>query len=132
MHKTFERTEDLLLRKIDEVVDRGDVSPSEMDCLYKAFKTLYYMTTIEAMDEHTDYDDYRSHTPHHDPMMDGRSMRRGDGRRMSRKMYDRGYSSHSVIDRMIASLEQEMDMAETDYDRAQIQDEIRSLRERQK
>lgn len=74
------------------------------------------------------------------------SMRRGrgaDGRFVSRnrdrsmdgdydRSYDDGYSNHSVHDRMIASLEREMDMAKTDYERQQIQDEIRSLRERQK
>lgn len=46
---------------------------------------------------------------------------------MSRR-YDGGYSGHSVNDRMIASLEKEMDHAETEYERKQIRDEIEHLR----
>lgn len=46
---------------------------------------------------------------------------------MSRR-YDGGYSGHSVNDRMIASLEKEMDRAETEYEKKQIRDEIEHLR----
>lgn len=46
---------------------------------------------------------------------------------MSRR-YDGGYSGHSVNDRMIASLEKEMDRAETEYEREQIRNEIEHLR----
>ena len=46
---------------------------------------------------------------------------------MSRR-YDGGYSGHSVNDRMIASLEKEMDHAETEYERKQIRDEIEHLK----
>lgn len=46
---------------------------------------------------------------------------------MSRR-YDGGYSGHSVNDRMIASLEKEMDHAETEYEREQIRNEIEHLR----
>lgn len=46
---------------------------------------------------------------------------------MSRR-YDGGYSGHSINDRMIASLEREMDHATSDYERNQIQNEIEHLR----
>lgn len=49
---------------------------------------------------------------------------------MSRR-YDGGYSGHSVNDRMIASLEKEMDRAETEYEREQIRKEIEHLRRNQ-
>lgn len=44
------------------------------------------------------------------------------------RRYDGGYSGHSVNDRMIASLEKEMDRAETEYEREQIRNEIEHLR----
>lgn len=48
------------------------------------------------------------------------------GRYMS---YDRGYSGHSVHDRMIAALEDLMDQAKTDYDRETIENGIRMIRQ---
>lgn len=49
-----------------------------------------------------------------------------NGRYMS---YDRGYSGHSVHDRMIAALEGLYDQAKTDYDRETIDNGIRMIRQ---
>lgn len=123
MFETMMRTKSLLKREIDQINDIGELDDCRLDNLLKAYKTLREISTIEAMD--SEYgDDYSTRRT---------SMRRGrgaDGRYMSRSgSYDRGYSGHSVTDRMIASLEREMDMAESDYDRKKIQDEIHRLRE---
>lgn len=45
----YNETINLLENKIDEVTRKGDISPSEMDCIYKATKSIYYLTTTEAM-----------------------------------------------------------------------------------
>lgn len=37
-------------------------------------------------------------------------------------------SGHSIVDRMIASLEEQMDSAKTDYERQLIQEEIENIR----
>lgn len=39
-----------------------------------------------------------------------------------------GYSGHSIEDRMIASLENQMDTATSDYERQKIQEEINRIR----
>ena len=68
-----------------------------------------------------------------DPRMsqpDGYSERRGrspvTGRYISRGMD--GMSGHSVEDRMIMALEEQMDGCKTEYERQKIEDEIRRLR----
>lgn len=65
---------------------------------------------------------------HGDPM--GYSETRGrspvTGRYISRGMD--GYSGHSIEDRMIASLEQQMDNANSEYERQIIQKEIKHIR----
>ena len=127
MRELNERAKHLLERKIEEVVNRGDISPSEMDCVYKAYKTIYYMTTTEAMNE---YGDSRSFGRSMYPDWDfEESMRRGrgmDGRFVSR---NDGRSYHSVNDRIIASLERELNGDISDFERQRITDEIRRLRE---
>jgi hypothetical protein len=107
-----------------------------MECIYKAYKTKYYMTTTEAMDEYgEDESSYRRgySMGYPDPYMT--SMRRGrgaDGRYVSRgsnwnDCYDR--SMHSVNDRIIANLERELNSDISDFERQKITDEIRRLRE---
>ena len=134
MFETMNESKSLLIREIGKINAKGDISPSELDNLCKAYKTLREISTIEAMDDYGDQSYGR-----------GRSMRMDNsygyphsydrvpmGRPMSTDSYryERGYSGHSVTDRMIASLEREMDMAETEYDRNKIQEEIRRLREK--
>lgn len=114
-----DRAIDLLDRKINEVVDRGDISPTELECLYKASKTIYYLTTTDAMNDYS-YDDISRR-----PNWNMRGSWSGDDYSNRRG----GKSYHSVNDRIIASLEREMDMASSDYERKKIEDEIHRLRE---
>lgn len=144
MFETMNESKSLLIKEIGKINAKGDISPSELDNLCKAYKTLREISTIEAMDDYGDQsygrgrsmrmDNAYGYSYGHDYPMRGESYRRGrgaDGRYVSRDgSYDSGYSGHSVTDRMIASLEREMDMAETEYDRNKIQEEIRRLREK--
>jgi len=122
MHDLNERVRDLLERKVEEVVDRGDISGSELECIYKAYKTIYYMTTTEAMEDYgDDYSRGYTHTP--DWSRDMNSMRRGRGA-------DGRYKSmHSVNDRIIANLERELNTNISDFERQRIMDEIHRLRD---
>jgi hypothetical protein len=147
MHDLNERVKRLLDQKVEEVINKGDISPSEMECIYKAYKTKYYMTTTEAMEDYgEDESSYRRGYSMGYPDPYTTSMRRGrgaDGRYVSRggnwnDGYDMSYtndnrggnrSMHSVNDRIIANLERELNSDISDFERQKITEEIRRLRE---
>ena len=136
MYELNDKVYDLLEKKICEVVDKGDISPTEMECVEKAYKTLEAITTIETMLEYGEDDGY--------------SMKRRGGSRVSHRggypdeyVSDRGYpvsykrdgrmrrgeSYHSVNDRIVANLEAELNSDISDFERQRIMDEIRRIRE---
>lgn len=142
MHDLNERVKRLLDQKVEEVINKGDISPSEMECIYKAYKTKYYMTTTEAMEDYSeDESSYRRGYSMGYPDSYMTSMRRGRGadrRYVSRGEYDMSYtndnrggnrSMHSVNDRIIANLERELNSDISDFERQKITEEIRRLRE---
>ena len=117
MYELNQEVKRLLKRMIRDVVEKGDISPTEVDCLKDSYEILYYMQATETMDEHSDsYDSVHMRT-HDESMRRGRGM---DGRFVSR---------HSVNDRIVASLEKELDYAESDFERKKLMDEIRRVRE---
>lgn len=151
MYETNNRTKCMLKKQIDEVLDKGNISPSEMDCIYKAYKTLGQIATIEAMDWYEDeygtgYSGKRMHggiknhsmanMPIHDYDESYRRGRGANGRYVSRSdgrdSYNDGYSEHSVEDRTIAFLEDQMRYANSDYERQKIEEQIRGIRQKQK
>lgn len=101
---------DLLCEKVDEVVKTGDISPTEMDNVYKAAKTMYYITCIAAMDN-TD-DEYEGVSGNY-PYSNNTSMRRGrnsrnsyasnSSRRSSRNSM-RNYSGHDQKEAMLQKI----------------------------
>lgn len=136
MYELNDKVYDLLEKKICEVVEKGDISPTEMECVEKAYKTLEAITTIETMLEYGEDDGY--------------SMKRRGGSRVSHRggyhdeyVLDRGYpvsykrdgrtrrgeSYHSVNDRIVANLEAELNSDISDFERQRIMDEIRRIRE---
>lgn len=58
----------------------------------------------------------------------GRYISRGMSGRGGNNNGGGGYSGHSIEDRMIASLEQQMDQAQSDYERNMIEEEINHIR----
>ncbi len=40
--------------QLEDIVKKGDITMSELDSVYKAVKTLYYIKTIEAMENYGD------------------------------------------------------------------------------
>lgn len=130
MYELNDKVYDLLEKKICEVVEKGDISPTEMECVEKAYKTLEVITTIETMLEYGEEDGY--------------SMKRGRSRGYpDEHVWERGYpvsykkdgrmrrgeSYHSVNDRIVASLEAELNSDISDFERQRIMDEIRRIRE---
>lgn len=121
MYETNQEAKRLIERKIHEVVEKGDISPSEMCCVKDAYEALYYMTAAETMENSNSYG--RS-------MMDWEdSMRRGRGANGQYVSRDGGRSYHSVNDRIVANLERELDYAQSKFERERIMDEIRRIRE---
>lgn len=40
--------------QLEDVVKKGDMTPSELDLVYKSVKTMYYIKTIDAMENYAD------------------------------------------------------------------------------
>ena len=56
--KTMDDLKDMLHEELKDVVKKGDLSPTELDNVYKAVKTLNYIETIGAMQEYGKSNDY--------------------------------------------------------------------------
>lgn len=129
MYETNQEAKRLIERKIHEVIEKGDISPSEMCCVKDAYESLYYMTAAEAMEGSKSYGNSYGDSYGNRSMSDWEeSMRRGrgaNGQFVSRE----GSSYHSVNDRIVANLEKELDYAQSKFERERIMDEIRRIRE---
>lgn len=114
---------------IKPIVKKGDITPTELDNVYKAAKTMYYIETIGAMKEYGNSNDY-SYRRSYDGMSyrdrsydDGYSERRGRdarGRYTSRE----GYSGN---DEMMSKLERMMNEAGSETERQTIRECMRKL-----
>ena len=120
---------EMLDDELREVVKKGDISPTELDRVYKAVDIIKDIKTIEAMEDYS-YDDYSRKYSYADENMsynmsnarrgrdgdgDGRysedaSYRRGGRGRYSREgsynSYEQGYSGHDDKQQMLQKIEQ--------------------------
>lgn len=120
MEKRYESIMDLLEKEIDKIIKKGDITPAELESLYKC---VCVIEKIKMIDDSGD--DYSYGYPTHwNQYESGRS--RTTGRYMSRGRRN-GYSSHSIKDRMIDCLEKMMDEAGSDYERNTVSDWINRL-----
>lgn len=128
----------LLTKEVKKINTKGDLTPQELESLYKASCVAEKLMMLEGVDlegmSGRRYDmnirgnyGYQMHDDH---MWDGYSETRGrspaTGRYISRGMD--GMSGHSIEDRMIAALEDQMDQAKNEYERKMILDEIQRIR----
>lgn len=120
-------------KELDKIIQKGDLTPAELENVHKI---AGIMEKIVCVQNQYEMGDSYGHGYGYGPVMDygyggGYSEMRGrspvTGRYISRGM-DGGYSGHSIEDRMIASLEQQMDSAKSDYERKTIEDEIKHIR----
>lgn len=115
---------------IEPVIKKGDISPTELDSIYKAVKTIYYTVTTESMLEYGD--DYSN-----DGSSYGRNSRYSypssyEGgsyadRRYSRARNRRNSYSRDEKEDMIARLERKMNTASSESERQTIRDMIREI-----
>ena len=129
---------EMLEDDVKKITKKGDISPEELNNVYKAIDIIKDVETIKAMREHGDYSQagsYGSYNSYDNSMrysMDGNNMnssynsyaRRGrdgdnDGRyNESRGSYD--YSRHTDKENMLHQLEQMMQTAKTEEQRKAI------------
>lgn len=116
----------LVKKEVGKIVQKSDLTPPELESLCKAAGFAEKMASICMED---DRELSYGHYDHYDDMH-GYSERRGQspvtGRYISRGMS--GMSGHSVEDRTIALLEEQMDKAKSDYERDFIRGEIEHIR----
>lgn len=128
---------------IEPVVKKGDISPTELDNIYKAVKTMNYIKTMEAMKEYSNDGSYRGSyagggsNRYSRGSFDGRMGmdRDSDGRyseRERRYSYRRGqsrdgYSRDDEKEEIISKLERMMDEAGSEAERQTIRDCMRRI-----
>lgn len=147
---------ELVKSEVAKIVKKGDLTPAELESLYKAtclaeklnkccngeemnsmgYGYGYgYGGQSQMMPQGNGYGGYGGYGEQYGGpgmgSMVGYSEARGrspvTGRYISRGM-NSGYSGHSIEDRMVASLEQQMDSAKSDYEREIIRKEIERIR----
>lgn len=130
----------LIAKELRKNVEKGSISPPEMDAINKAVCALEKIAKIEQINEEMNelkdnhssaFYNIRNYPQQYPPMSyehndwsgeRGRSMH--TGRFVSRD----GYSGHSVNDRMVEQLEKMMDTTTSDFERQQILDKIKMIR----
>ena len=95
---------DLLCDKVDEVVKKGDISPTEMDHVYKATKTMYYIECIEAMEEADGYDGVSGNWPYAHSVPMRREHGRSSYARRSSRTSMKNYSGHDQKEMMLQKI----------------------------
>lgn len=128
-YKTLDELNELIEKELKKMVQKGDLSPSELE---SAEKAVCLMEKIIRLEEGRSYDGYSESSygyrmPYESSYERGRSPM--TGRYVSRdgRYYD-GYSGHSIEDRAVDTLERMMDTAGSDYEREQLKRFIRQIR----
>lgn len=131
--EVFDMMDDIVTDELRDLFSHRSPSPTEIKNAKEAvclLKEAHELKVSIMMEENAD--DYYSR----DYRNDGYSYRRGrdsnTGRYVSRdnrmrQSYDEMASGHSINDRLIASIEDMMDMAKTDYEKQQLSDWIKRI-----
>ena len=120
----------MLEDEIGRVTQKGDISPSELENVYKAVKTMYYIKVIKAMDEFDDgYSGKRMMISY-----DGRPEFEHENSygyytrgRDSMGRYSREGEHHDKKEEMRRHLEMAMNMADSEVERQNLRDMLNKL-----
>ena len=132
----LDKGEKALERDLDKLFSKTELSPADWDAVKKAIciaNMIECCRNGESYDENgMSYGQYSGSDGYYDGMSGARSRSPVTGRYISRGYSDdhmmHGYSGHSIEDRMIMALEQQMDGAKTDYERQLVEKEIQRIR----
>lgn len=138
--KTMETLKDHVLREIEKINAKSDMTPTELKnsmdavCLLEKIGRIEYMEDYYEDDEEEDEGQsghyaYRRGNSY-GMMRGGRSYRNGRSGHYDDHSYNRDYgrSGHSIEDRMIDKLQRMVDEADSDYERQTIMDYINKIR----
>ena len=106
MDKSLMEMKEKLCDELTDLVKKRDITVSDLDVIYKAVKSIYYLSTISAMDEYSQgssMDSYMSGYSH--GYSEARRGRDGDsdGRYSERGSY--GYSGHDNKEQIIKEMQ---------------------------
>lgn len=135
-------------KEVDTIVQKGNLTPAELDSVYKVACIAEKIQMLSGNNMGWPYGMYGNQYANQmagngmygwrpDPYMQyGDDMNGMSGARMRSPVTgryisrgpDEGYSGHSIEDRMIAALEQQMDSAKSEYERQKIKEQITNIR----
>lgn len=129
------KAQELIEKEVEKLVEKGTLSPAELENLHKAVETMYKIECLKDMHDEGEYDDGYS------DRRGGRMSRNYDRgmMRTSRRMYpmdgsyadrsyDRGMSRADSIERTIDVLESMLDTANSEKERRAIMNHIEDLK----
>lgn len=93
MEKSLMEVKDKLTTELTDMVKKRDITVADLDVIYKSVKTIYYLTTIEAMGDYSQ-DSYRGSYDGMRYSRDGRAGRDGDSDGRYSEGYDRSMDSY--------------------------------------
>lgn len=142
MEKLLCKLEEMTKQELEQITKQQNLSGADLD---KMIKATCLLDQLESLKDSEVYGQSRGYYdgPMHHMDFDGygnvsyaRGRSRTTGRYMSRDMdprihdryYARGYSSHSIADRMVDALERMYDEAGTDHERAIVETWISKIR----
>lgn len=132
MEKVLTDLKHLLEEELRKIVDKNDISPTELENATKAVCLMQKVQELEEWPSEEEMDEYYSrrgsyHGNSYRRGRDydtGRYVSRNDGRTPNSYRHMDDMSHHSIKDRMIASLENMMDEAGSEYEQNQIHEWI--------
>lgn len=137
MKKTLENTKEAIKDELKKLVKKGDLTPAEMDTVFKAVDTIKDICEMCHEDPEGNYSagysgaqgSYGSQSYYGQARspVTGRYISSGMPHGNMRVSYGENYSGHSIKDRMVARLEPMYDEAQSDYERQLIQNTINRI-----
>ena len=133
--EVLERVEKKLESDLEKILSKGELTAADWDAVKKAMCIAGMVEGLEegspVNEEGSSYGYSNARMYGNEMMSNGRMRSPVTGRYISNGMNygeTMGYSGHSIEDRMIMALEQQMDAAKTDYERQMVEKEIQRLR----
>ncbi len=94
-------TKEKLTKELTDMIKKRDITISDLDVIYKSVKTIYYLTTIEAMGDYSQGGNYNRYGGSYGGYgsYDGRAGRDGDSDGRYSEGYDRRMGSYDGYER---------------------------------
>ena len=124
MNRTLMDLNDMVDEELKKIIKKGDLTPTELEVAMKAVCLMEKIQNLESPDYLEGYTEGYSMRGYYDET--GMSMARGRSP-VTGRYISRGYSGHSIKDRMIARLEGMYDEAQSDHERQVVDSWIKKI-----